>query len=129
MCMSLHGVLIPCGVKLFMAPVKKPIHARSAHFARHWRDYKGLSQERASEGLDIDRTTLSKIENGKVPYNQDLLEKMALIYGCDPSDLISVNPLTPRETEVIRLLRHAPEPDKSRLLTMLEGYLKTGTGG
>lgn len=77
-----------------MAPVPKPKPTnRLPHFLRQWRDHKGLSQEEAAERAEIDRTTLSKIERGLVPYNQDLLERLALAYGCDASDLISVNPV------------------------------------
>ena len=101
--------------------------ARKPTYLRAWRRYFKISQERACESLDIDRTTLSRIETGKLPYNQDFLEQAAIIYGCDPQDFLDSDPFMPRETEVIRLLRRAPEPEKSRLLSMLETYLKTGT--
>lgn len=75
-----------------MAPVKKPPHVRRKHFLWEWRKHSGLSQEDAADRLEIDRSSISKYENGEVPYNQDLLERMAVIYGCEPADLLSVEP-------------------------------------
>ena len=93
-----------------MAPVKKPPHARSKHFLREWRSYKKISQEEAADRAEIDRTSLSKVEAGKVPYNQDLLERLALAYGCDPEDLLAIDPLKPDPPRLVyeQLRRASP---------------------
>lgn len=108
-----------------MAPVSKPTHQRSPTFLRQWRRFKKLSQEKAADRVDVDRTTLGRIEKGELPYNQDFLEKLATAYGCEVPDLLSVDPTAPRETDVIRLFR-ASSP---QVQLIIETILKTGTGG
>ena len=99
--------------------------SRQSTFLRNWRKFKKLSQEAAAESLEIKQGTLSKIERGQLPYNQDFLEKAALVYGCDASDLLAVDPLAPRETDVVKLFRRAT-PEVKRIV---ETILRTGTGG
>lgn len=108
-----------------MAPVKKPHHARAKHFLREWREFKKLSQEDAADRAEIDRTSLSKVENGKVPYNQDLLERLALAYGCDPDDLISMDPLKLDPPRLVyNQLRHAPPELQRQAANIIAALLK-----
>lgn len=76
-----------------MPPVKRPKPKRKRTFLREWRDYRNLTQEQAAERLDIDQSTLSRIERGVIPYDQDFLEKAAYAYLCEPADLLIRNPL------------------------------------
>jgi transcriptional regulator with XRE-family HTH domain len=110
-----------------MPPVKKPFHARAKTFLRAWRDFRKLSQEKAAGAADIDRTTLGRIEKGKAPYSQDILEKLAVAYQCSPADLISTEPGAPsrREADVIRSFRDAL-PELDRLLGELESPARNG---
>ena len=110
-----------------MPPVPKPKHQRQPHYMRQWRKHAKLSQEAAAERVGIDRATLSKIEAGKVPYNQDLVERLAFAYGCEPSDIIAVNPAAwdgPRL--VFERLRHAPRETQERAIAILDALLKAG---
>lgn len=75
-----------------MPPVKKQPHERGKHYLREWREYRGLSQEEAADRAGISRSNLSKIENMDVPYNQDLIEKLAFAYGCEVGDMVSRSP-------------------------------------
>lgn len=68
---------------------------RRRTFLREWREHRTLTQEQAAERLDIDQSTLSRIERGVTPYDQDFLEKAAFSYQCEPQDLIMRNPLNP----------------------------------
>jgi transcriptional regulator with XRE-family HTH domain len=95
---------------------------RTKSFLRAWRVHRGLSQEAAASRLDLDRTTLSKIENGKVPYNQVLLEMAAEAYGCEPADLIMRDP----KSEVWSLLetvRKLPPDQQNQISGMIKGFL------
>jgi len=87
-----------------MAPVKKPKRQRQRHFFRAWREYAKLRQEDAAAKIKVDQSTLSKIENGKSPYNQDLLEQLAPLYNArEPADLIRRDPRLPfREDDAER---------------------------
>jgi transcriptional regulator with XRE-family HTH domain len=65
---------------------------RRQTFLREWREYRDLTQDQAAEKIGIDRSTLSKIERGRVTYNQPFLEATADAYRCTPADLISRKP-------------------------------------
>jgi transcriptional regulator with XRE-family HTH domain len=111
-----------------MAPVKKPPHDRSATFIKAWRKFRKLSQEAAAERVDVDRTTLLKIEKGQLPYNQDFLEKLAFAYGCEVDELLKVDPLKPDPPRLIySRLRAASPEDQDRIMRVVEAMLRTGT--
>lgn len=110
-----------------MPQVRKPPPKRAPHFLREWRLHRELNQEQASERLEIERSTLSRIETGKVPYNQDLLERAALAYGCDPADLLNVDPRAWNELRLVYdQLRLAPREMQERALAIVTALLKTG---
>jgi DNA-binding XRE family transcriptional regulator len=64
-------------------------------FLKEWRDKRGYSQEEAAELIGIERSTLSKIETGKMAYSQPFLEAAAEAYMCEPADLLMRNPTDP----------------------------------
>lgn len=75
-----------------MAPVKKPKPSLGEHYLRAWRDFHGISQEDAAAAINVERGTLSKIENAKVPYQQQYIEGLAKLYKCSPAALIGTDP-------------------------------------
>ena len=97
------------------------------HFLREWRQFRGLSQEAAASRLELDRTTLSKIERGKVPYDQRLLEIAAEAYNCSPADLVMRDPSQANAMwSIWENLRAAPAEDQRRVQAVVEAMLKTG---
>lgn len=70
-----------------------PKRTRRRTFLREWREHRLLTQDQAAERLNIDRTTLSRIERGVTAYHQDFLEEAAFAYQCEPQDLLMRNPL------------------------------------
>lgn len=110
-----------------MVAVKKPAHTRAKTFLKEWREFRSLTQEEAAERLEIDRTTLSKIERREVPYNQDFLERAALAYGCDASDLLSINPTAPDPPRLIYdRLKNAKKEHQERALAIINALLDVG---
>lgn len=100
---------------------------RGRVFLREWREFRELTQEAAADRVDVDRTTLSKIERGILPYNQDFLERLALAYGCEPAELLGINPLQPDPPKLVYArLRAAPPDVQRRAVAVLEALLKTG---
>lgn len=94
---------------------------------REWRKHRGLSQAVAADRTDVDTSTFSRIERGELPYNQDFLEKLALAYGCDVADILTVNPLTPDPPRLIYdRLRQAPKQKQEQALAILDAFLKAG---
>jgi transcriptional regulator with XRE-family HTH domain len=101
-------------------------NSRSRTFLKEWRKVRHLTQIQAAERVGIRQSTLSKIERGQLPYDQDFLERAALAYGAhEAADLLTIDPTLPRETDIIHLFRHAP-PEAKRIIALI---LRTGTSG
>lgn len=62
------------------------------HFIRAWRKYRGLTQDQMAERVGVDKSYISKIENGKKRYDQPFLEAAAEVLRCEPADLIMRDP-------------------------------------
>lgn len=109
-----------------MAPVKKPPHQRGPTFLRQWREHRGLNQEEAADRLEIDRTTLSKIERAVLPYNQDFLERAAVIYGCDVADILEIDPLKPEPPRLVyaRAMSRATPEQRAAIENFIEFTLR-----
>lgn len=82
------------------------------HFLRAWRKAGGLTLEQAAERVEraseaheaasplarpisMTHATLSRIERGRLPYNQVLLELLAQVYRTDPASLLMRDPADP----------------------------------
>lgn len=57
-----------------------------------WREYRELTLEEAAPRFDMSPAQLSRIENAKSPYTQDILELAAVIYKTDVLSLLYRNP-------------------------------------
>lgn len=113
-----------------MPPVAKQRRQLRKTFLREWRKYRRLSQERAAERLDIERSHLSRIERGQIPYSQGLLEAAAEAYACEPWDLLNVDPNKEREVvDISDMLRTATPEERAEILGYARGRLKSGTEG
>ncbi len=64
-------------------------------FIREWRLHRQLTQERLASRLGTTHASVSRIESGKTPYSQPMLEAIAEALGTDPASLIMRNPLDP----------------------------------
>jgi transcriptional regulator with XRE-family HTH domain len=100
---------------------------RHPNYIRPWRKHRGLTLEQLAERLHMHHSALSKIERGKRPYNQDLLERIAEELSCEPVDLLIRNPLEPEAVWSIwdriapadrdtarRILEQLAQPGKSK---------------
>lgn len=114
------------------------------HFLREWRTKRDLSLEQVAERvvllsqaqaladptsrpLTMTHATLSRIERGKLPYNQYLLELLAEIYQTDIASLLMRNPEDP---DGLWSIYDALAPVERRQVVEIAKTLKrTGTGG
>ncbi len=80
-----------------MAPVKKTLGELGRTYIAEWRESKGLTQEQLAEGIDLSRSTLSKIETSEAPYTQRSLEAIARVLNCQPFDLL--RPIAAKEQQ------------------------------
>ena len=102
--------------------VKPP---RRRTFLQEWRKFRNLTQERAAERIGIEQATLSRIERGLIPYNQDFLETAALAYQCEPPDLLMRNPLHEDAVwSVTDNLRRATPEQKETARAVIDALLK-----
>lgn len=68
---------------------------------------------------------LGRIERGDQPYNQDLLEALADLYGCTVADLLIRDPSDPK---AIWSIWDQAKPGEKRLISAAaEAILKTET--
>lgn len=65
---------------------------RRPTYIRAWREHRGFTQERLAERVSLTAATLSRVENGKLPYSQPMLEALAEALGCEPADLLARPP-------------------------------------
>lgn len=106
-----------------MKQIKRPQFRR--HFLREWREFRQLTQETAAERLGMDRSNLSRIERGAVPYSQALLENAASAYSCEPWDLLNVNPLKEREVvDLTAILRQATPEQRAEIIGFARGRIQ-----
>lgn len=86
--------------------------AHPGHYLREWRKASGLTLEQAADRVErasearadagptarpisMTHATLSRIERGKLPYSQMLLEILAQVYRTDRASLIMRDPSDP----------------------------------
>ncbi len=91
--------------------------APTKHYIKEWRRYRGLTQEQLAARLDMDRTTVSKIEGGKQEYSQGFLEATALALRCEPADLIMRDPMQP--SAIWSIWDSIPDIEKPKAIAIL----------
>jgi transcriptional regulator with XRE-family HTH domain len=111
-----------------MVNVKRPNQPeRQLTFLREWREFRDMTLEEAAERLEIHHTTLLRIEKRQSPYNQDFLERAALVYGCEPTDFLDNNPQSWNVPRLVYDRVKQASPDKQReVMAVIEAMLKAG---
>lgn len=104
----------------------KPVPRFKPPYIREWRLEKGLSLEYVSSNVPMDKGNLSRVERGILPYNQEMLERLADILGTSASNLIGRDPT--KEGKVIDLVQRLNEAQLEQAERVLEA-LFTGVGG
>jgi transcriptional regulator with XRE-family HTH domain len=95
-------------------PEHVPMRQRHPNYIREWRKHRGLTLEQLAERLHMHHSALSKVERGKNPYNQDLLERIADELNCEPVDLLIRNPSDPEAVWSIWDRISPPDRDTAR---------------
>lgn len=104
---------------------------RKRHYLREWRRKRGYTQEQVisrlialdDPQLPTTAASLSRLENGKQPYSERILEALAEIYDTEPGYLISRNPL--KEGEVAFMFDQLNAQQKAQALAIIEALSKT----
>jgi transcriptional regulator with XRE-family HTH domain len=99
---------------------------RRKTFLRQWRKMKpGRTLEQVADYLHMSQPQLGRIERGDQPYNQDLLESLAELYGCSVADLLMRDPTEP--SAMWSIWDQARPGEKRMICAAAEAILKTGT--
>ena len=98
---------------------------RRRHFIRAWREHRGLTQEQLADRLATTKATISRIENLRQGFTQDVLEACADALRTDPASLIMRDPSDP---EGIWSIWEQAKPGQRRQITEIARTLtRTGT--
>lgn len=100
-------------------------------YIKEWRKYRGLSLRRLAQRLELDgpaetfsHASLGRIENGKQPYSQPILEALAAALNCSVVDLLSRNPY--KEGEVIDLMSLIDDSNRDTAVRVLRALVANG---
>jgi transcriptional regulator with XRE-family HTH domain len=104
---------------------KKPAAPR--HFIRAWRKHRSKTLEQLAEMVGTTHATLSRIERGKLPYNQGQLEALAEALNCAPADLIMRDPTAP--DAIWSIWEQVPVPEREQAARVLQTFTKKAASG
>jgi transcriptional regulator with XRE-family HTH domain len=105
---------------------------KRGHFLRQWREHARLSQEQIGVAMGalgvvgLTKASISRTENGKTPYTQDVLEAFAEVVGCVPAELLARPPLDPEE--IWALWDRLAAEDKPRAAAVLRAFIDKTSG-
>lgn len=92
---------------------------------KEWREFRNITQEDAADRLGITRTFLSKIENIRAQYSQNLIEAAAELYNCTAFDLLRVNPAKSEPlSEIMNTVEGADPAQQARMLSVLKAMVQ-----
>lgn len=101
---------------------------RRKTYLREWRKVKpGRTLEMVAAEMNMSQPQLGRIERGDSPYNQDLLEALADLYGCTVADLLMRDPTKP--DNIWSIWDYAKPGEKKLIEAAADAIVKTGTGG
>lgn len=122
-----HPLGMPRKARSSPKPTRHQTHIKA------WRKHRGLTLEKLTERLlveeeiEISDGQLSRIERGKQPYSQDLLEALARVLRCDPADLIVRDPTQPEA--IWSIWEQLSGQERTQAVELLKVLKKTGTHG
>lgn len=121
----------PVHIERIRMPAHIPAMAtptRHKTFLREWRKMKpGRTLEMVAAELHISQPQLGRIEKGQQPYNQDLLEALADLYGCTVADLLMRNPAEP--DAIWSIWDQAKPGQRRQIVEVAKTLVRTGTDG
>ena len=95
------------------------------NFIRQWRKYRNLSLDQLAPRIPMDKGNLSKVERSLLPYNQEMLERLADALQTDVASLLMRDPTAP---EAIWSIWERANPGTRRQIeSVAETLLRTGT--
>ncbi|WP_194919936.1 helix-turn-helix domain-containing protein [Novosphingobium sp. NBM11] len=104
------------------------VQKRRKTYLREWRKMKpGRTLEQVAAELHITQPQLGRIERGEQPYNQDLLEALAEIYGCEPDELIWRDPT--KAGLVVDMVKRLDQERQNQIAAFIRALDETARDG
>lgn len=113
-----------------LAPVKTaqvmawqyPPDRLRGYFIEAWRKHRGFTQEQLAGAIGMTAPSISQMEAGKQWPSQQALEAMAVVFLCEPGDILRNHPLCPvyRMSQRIAKMSSEKRATTLRLLIALE---------
>lgn len=109
---------------------------RRSSYIREWRKKHHLTLDQVADRLAVfddphlpkTGASLSRVETGKQPYNQRLIEALAEVFACEPHELLGKNPLI--ENTVIDMVAKLDAKRQSQLVAFIRALEEAdGTNG
>lgn len=94
-------------------------------YIRQWRQSKGFSLEKLAARIPMDKGNLSKVERGLLPYNQEMLERIADALQTDTASLLIRDPSEPEA--IWSLWDRANQGTRRQIASVAETLIRTGT--
>lgn len=93
------------------------------HYLKEWRLHRGLSQDAVADAIGKSSNYLSELERGKKRYNADILEALADVYECTPSDLLGTDPEASQDSsEIVNIWAHISPEKRGQARQILETF-------
>jgi len=101
---------------------------RKQTYIRAWREKKGYTLDQMVGRMEIagvptTGATLSRIERGKQPYSQDIIEAIAEALGVTVAQLVEDNPEIP-SSPVIDFVRHLTQKEAAQAEAVLRAMFE-----
>lgn len=94
-------------------------------FIRQWRKLRGLTLEQLADRVGTTHASLSRIEGGKQPYSQPLLEAIAEALQTDVASLLIRDPSDPEA--IWSVWDQAKPAERRQIVEIAKTLIKTGS--
>ena len=96
-------------------------------FIRQWRTHRGYSLDKLAGMVPMDKSNLSKVERGFLPYNQEMLERLADALMTDVASLLMRDPT--QEGAIWSLWNRASPGERRQIEAVADALLKARKAG
>jgi transcriptional regulator with XRE-family HTH domain len=104
---------------------KEPRFTRN--FIREWRQHRHMSLEQLASRVPMDKGNLSRVERSLLPYNQEMLERLAEALQTEPASLLMRDPTAPEP--IWNLWERASPGIRRQIESVAEALTRSGTTG
>ena len=94
---------------------------RRKNYVAAWRKHRNMTQEELGELAGMSGGNVSLIERGAINYTTESLDKLATALGCEPGDLLKIDPGKLDELDAV--LAAIPSEQRRRAARLLKAML------